>query len=150
MPPPNYDQILLQFRYPGLMEAENEVAKRWVREKGIAYDAIAFNVPIGPEPAIESDLTDIERQWANFLFATKIDILAKQGPQATIIEVKKRLTKSAMGQLAHYAYWYQKAHPDEPAPIVRVIAEWADPGIAESTLANGIDVELYGAEQPTP
>src|SRR3954451_19038045 len=147
MAPPNYESILAQWRYPGLMEAENAVAKRWVREKGAAYDSIDFNVPIGPQPAIESDLTDDERSWANFLYATKIDILAKQEGRATIIEVKRRLTKSAMGKLAHYAYWYQKQHPDEPPPIVRAIAEWADPGIAESTLANGIDVELYG--EPT-
>lgn len=143
-PPPDLDLWLAQLRLPGLMEAENAVAKRWLRTKGHLYDSIEFNVPLGPSPDFGSELTEDQRKHMVFLWATKADIVAKLDGRATIIEVKRRLTKSAMGQLAHYAYWYLQAHPEEPPPLVRAIAEWADPGIAQSTLANGIDIELYG------
>lgn len=143
-PPPDIDVWLVQMRLPGLNEAENEVAKRWLRAKGRLYDSIEMNVPLGPAPDFGPDLTEAQRQQMTVLWQTKADIVAKLDGRATIIEVKKRLTKSAMGQLAHYAYWYAQAHPQEPPPIVRAIAEWSDPGIAESTLANGIDIELYG------
>lgn len=147
MAPPNYDQILAQWRLPGLNTAENDVAKTWLRLKGMNYDTIEFNVPLGPQPFAESNLTEEEKTWANFLYSSRADIVATQESAVTIIEVKKRATKGALGQLAHYSYWYRKAHPDVGQVVVRVIAEWADPGIAETLLAHGVDLELYG-DQP--
>jgi hypothetical protein len=143
-PPPDLDLWLAQLRLPGLMEAENTIAKRWLREKGALYDELAFNVPLGPKIDFGIEMTEDQRKQQDFLYSTKADIVAKLAGRATIIEVKRRLTKSAMGQLAHYGFWYQEQHPDEPAPILRAIAEWSDEGIARSTLANGIDIELYG------
>lgn len=143
-PPPDLDLWLAQFRLPGLNEGENTVAKRWLREKGQLYDSIQFNVPLGPPIEFPPEFTDDQRAQMNFLYATKADIVAQLEDVVTIIEVKVRLTKSAMGQLAHYGYWYAKQHPEVGTVQLRAIAEWADPGIAESTLANGIDIELYG------
>lgn len=144
MPPTNYEEMLAQWRLPGLNEAENEVAKRWLREKGGLYDKIEWNVPLGPRVDFPFDMTPEQRTQAEFLYASRADIVAWTGEDtATVIEVKRRLTKSAMGQLAHYTYWLQQKYPDVKI-IARAIAAYADSGIAESTLANGVDIELYG------
>lgn len=144
MAPPNYEEMLAQWRFPGLNEPENAVAKRWLQEKGGNYDAIEWNVPLGPKIDFGFPMTPEQQAQADFLYASRADIIAHAGDVVTIIEVKRRLTKSAIGQLAHYVYWYRKQHPTTETIIARAIAAYADAGIAESTLANGVDVELYG------
>jgi hypothetical protein len=146
MAPPNYDALLVQIRLPGLNEAESAVAKRWLEQRGMLYDEIQFNVPLGPQVNFPPGLTEPELRQMNFLWATKADIIARHADTVTIIEVKERLTKSATGQLLHYGYWFLKQHPDTYALVLRAIAARADEGVAESTLASGIDVELYGGE----
>lgn len=144
MAPPNYEQLLLQLRLPGLMIDEHNVAMRWLEQKGGLYDEINFNVPLGPIPPTDVPMDDSQRKQYEFLYRTKADIVARSGTAWTIIEVKKRATKGALGQLAHYRYWFLKEHPDVQTVFVRVIAEWSDAGIAETLLAHDVDLELYG------
>lgn len=145
MPPPSdIEEQLAQWRLPGLNQAEHEVAHRWLEKNGRNYDRIEWNVPLGPKVDFPFEMTDAQRAQAEFLYSSRADIVAWLGDDhATILEVKYRLTKSAMGQLAHYVYWFQQQHPGVKV-IARAIANYADRGIAESTLANGVDLELYG------
>src|SRR5258705_2219950 len=100
MPPPDYDEMLAQWRLPGLNEAENDVAKRWLRERGGLYDKIEWNVPLGPRVDFPFEMTPEQRAQADFLYSSRADIVAWTGEDtATVIEVKRRLTKSAIGQL---------------------------------------------------
>lgn len=143
-PPPDYADLLIQRHIKGLTESENTVALRWLRDKGMLYDKIDFNVPLGPKVDFQFEMTDDQRRHADFLYASKADIVAYLDADVTIIEVKWRLTKGATGQLAHYAYWYRQQHPEARTISARAIAAYTDPGIAEATLAQGIDIELYG------
>lgn len=144
MAPPNYEQLLAQIRLPGLQLVEHQVAMRWLRQKGMLYDRIEFNVPLGPVPAFPGELTEEQLRQMSFLWRTKADILAYDGPRVTIIEVKARATKSAMGQLLHYRFWYLKENPQTTEVFVKIIAQWADEGIALTYLEHGFDLELFG------
>jgi hypothetical protein len=144
MAPPNYEQLLQQIKLPGLNQVEHEVAMKWLRARGMNYDRIDFNVPLGPVPDFNFPMTEEQQRQAEYLYRTKADIVAQLGDDVTIVEVKERATKSAMGQLVHYRYWFLKENPSKKVVAVRVIANRADEGIAETLLAHGFDLELYG------
>lgn len=144
MAPPDYAELLVQRHLPGLNAAEHTVAMRWLQEKGMRYEEILFNVSLGPVPAFDFPMSEEQRRQAEYLYRTRADIVARSGNDVTIIEVKERATKGALGQLAHYAYWYRKEHPERNIIAIRVIAARSDEGIAETLLAHGVDLELYG------
>jgi hypothetical protein len=144
MPPPNYDEMLAQWRFKGLNEGEHNVAMKWLRAKGMHYDRIDWNVALGPTPPWDESWTVEQRAQADYLYSTKADIVAWFENAVTIVEVKVRATKGALGQLAHYRYWFLKQNPSVKDASTMVIAEWSDPGIAETLLAHGVGLELYG------
>lgn len=107
------------------------------------YDWYAFSVRVGqgtpPNPA---HLPGVQQQTVRNS-KLRIDMLAKVASQPFIFEVKERAIHHAIGQCITYAQLYREEHPDEPSPILGVIARTIEPDMERVFQSNGITVYLY-------
>lgn len=137
--------LLLRRWYPERPDRETPIIREWLKARGAQFDRFSFSVRVGvgatPDP---SHLPGVQR---NTLFSSKkrIDILAWQGAQPFIIEVKQRVVPAVLGQLQTYAHLWKEEHPNELDPRLQAIGETSDDDTLRVLQANGIDVYLYVA-----
>jgi hypothetical protein len=136
-------ELLLRRWYPERPDRETPIIRDWLMARGAAFDRWSFSVRVGVGASADaSHLPGVQR---NTVFSSKkrIDILAWQGTQPYIIEVKERIGPGTLGQLQTYSHLWQEEHPDEPAPRLQAIGRSSDDDTIRVLNANGVDVFLY-------
>lgn len=68
------------------------------------------------------------------------------GARATIIEVKRRLGPSNIGQITSYYHLWVTEYPAAVAPALRMVATQVSPNIAPAAAANGISIDMVTAD----
>lgn len=135
--------LLLRRFYPERTDRESTIIRDWLLAHGAEYDRFSFSVRVGegqtPNP---DDLPGIQRSVA---WSTKkrIDVLAWQGQQPTIVEVKERVTPAVLGQLLTYRQLFLEENPDAAEPTLVAIGRYSDPDTLRSLIGQGIAVYLY-------
>src|SRR6266851_3239800 len=117
--------------YGSLFAPEIEILRKWLKAHEGEYDRFDFNVRIGPgyDPG-DSHLPEI-RRMAILNTQRRIDAIAYKGAEVTIIEVKRRGSFAAIGQLIGYDTHWRLEHQGEQPPKLLLIA---------GSLAEGTDV----------
>lgn len=151
-------------KYPGMQADETLVWRTWAALHQTEYDRFDHNIRLGtgvdPGPAylpqvraasiLNSQLRLDSVGWKgidNTLVPPKITS-PKQvydlfpSAEAEIMEVKRRATSSAIGEIStHYHLWVQE-FPDHPHPTLRIVcAGYAQPILA-AVQANGIILDV--------
>lgn len=156
---PNYDftsddltTLLLRRFYPERTDRESTIIRDWLRARGSQYDRFSFSVRVGT--AIAPDPSHLPGVQENTVRSSRkrIDILAWQGDQPSIIEVKERITHYALGQVQTYRTLWMEEHPDAREPILVVIGRYPDEDAVRVLQAHGVTVLVYlpdDADGPT-
>lgn len=135
--------LLLRRFYPERTDRESTIIRDWLLAHGPEYDRLSFSVRVGegqtPNP---DDLPGVQRSVA-FSSRKRIDVLAWQGDQPTIVEVKERVNPAVLGQLLTYRQLFLEDNPDAAEPILVAIGRYSDPDTLRSLQAQGITVYLY-------
>lgn len=124
--------------YPGLMPQEVAVLREWLRLHESEYDRFEYNCRVGigndPGPTYSPAMRDM----ALNLTRKRIDAIAWKSNQATLIEVKKRATLAAVGQIVSYRTLWTADNPLAPAPILLLVASSFDADVMPVLTANAV------------
>lgn len=135
--------LLTRTYYPERTDRESSIIRDWLNARGAAYDRFAFSVRVGVGQAPNPE--HLEGVQRNAVFSTKkrIDVLAWQGEQPTIVEVKERVTPAVLGQLQTYRLLFLEQYPDALDPLLMTIGRSSDDDTIRSLQAHGVTVLLY-------
>ena len=116
--------------------------RSWLTKHERDYDRIEYNVRIGtardPGPAFP----EYVRHTARLSSQLRLDAVAWQGKQPTILELKLWATATAVQQLAIYGAVWREDYPAQPAPRLLLVAIGAEQGVAETAAAANITLEV--------
>lgn len=137
--------LLLRRFYPERTDKSSTVVRDWLLAHGKEYDRFSFSVRVGtPIAADPTHVAGVQRSTV-FSSQKRIDVLAWQGAQVTIVEVKEDVTASALGQIEMYRDLYMEEHPDAPEPHLLVIGRVSDADTIRALTSHGVRVLLYEA-----
>lgn len=151
-------------KYPGMQADETLVWRTWAALHESEYDRFDHNIRLGPGndpgpaylPAVRqasilnSQLRLDSVAWhgvQNDLLPAKITSPAEvyalfPSAQAEIMEVKRRATSSAIGEVStHYHVWVEE-FPDAPHPKLRIICAGYSLAIVAAVRANAITLDV--------
>lgn len=146
----NYDRaslltLFLKLQFPERTPHESAILRDWLRLHIQEYDRYSFSVRVGQ--GLAPDPTHLPGVQRNTTFSTRkrIDMLAWQGPQPFIFELKARVDPRGLGQLFTYRHLFQEEYPDAREPILAAIGRTSDPDTLRVYTAAGVTVYLVGA-----
>lgn len=139
-------ELFLRLQFPERTDWESAILRDFLSAHIVEYDNYSFSVRVGnglpPDPA---HMPGVQR---NTTFSTrkKIDMLAWQGSQAFIFEVKRRVNPGALGQLQTYSHLWMEENPDALPPRLAAIGRSSDPDTERVFAAAGVPIYLYEEE----
>jgi len=136
-------ELFLKIQFPERNLRESAIIRDFLQVHISEYQRFAFSVRVGqgttPDP---SHLPGVQKSTI-FSSQKRIDMMAWQGAQPFIFEVKERLNVYVLGQLQSYAHLWMEENPDAPEPALAAIVRYGDPDIERVLEANGVDVYIY-------
>lgn len=135
--------LLIRRSYNELTDRESFVIRAFLEAHGREYERYEFSVRVGtgitPFP---EHLEGVRRNtWHSS--RKRIDLLAWQGAQPTIVEAKERLTPAVLGQLKTYRHLLLEDRPGIPEPILIAIGRYSDDDTIRVLQAEGVNVYTY-------
>ncbi len=139
-------ELFLRMQFPERTERESALIRDFLSRHIEEYETYAFSVRVGQ--GMTPDPNHLPGIQYNTTFSTqkRIDIVAKNGRQATLFEVKFRANPSALGQLVTYRHLWMEDNPDAPEPFLACIARYTDPDSQRVFDAAGVTLYLYEAQ----
>lgn len=135
--------LLIRKSYPERTTGESHVIRAFLLAHLLDYERIEFSRRVGqgipPDP---SHLPAVQRNTA-FSSKLRIDLLAWQGNQPTIVEVKQDITPASLGQILTYRHHLVEEFPDAPEPRMVVVGRTASPDALVALQAHGVTVYVY-------
>jgi hypothetical protein len=135
--------LLIRRAYPERTDLESAVVRDFLEARGRDYDRYEFSVRVGqgltPDP---THLPGVQRNTVRNS-QKRIDLIVWQGPQATIVEVKARITPAVLGQLLTYQHLLLEDRPDILTPHLATIGRYCDDDTLRVLIAQGVDVYVY-------
>src|SRR5579859_4436148 len=105
-------KLLALFRLPERSATESALVADFMAAHISEYSDFNFTVPVGQgRPANPAHHPGVQASTVRSS-KMKIDMIAWQGPQATIFEVKLRATHYALGQAISYRHLWQLDNPN--------------------------------------
>jgi hypothetical protein len=138
-------ELFLRMQFPERTPKESALIRDFLQVHIHEYERYSFTVRVGAgTPANPDHLPGVQRQTV-LNSQMRIDMLAWQGEQPWIFEVKERAIHAAIGQLLTYRHLWMEDNPDEREPRLAVIARTIEPDMERVFRAAGVDVYLYAA-----
>jgi hypothetical protein len=139
-------KLLAMFRLPERSATESALVADFLSAHISEYSDFNFTVPIGQgrpanpahDPGVQASTVRSSRM--------KIDMIAWQGDQATIFEVKQRATHYALGQAITYRHVWMLDNPNANEPRLAIIARSIEPDMVSVFDAQGVTVYLYATD----
>lgn len=140
-------ELFVRLQFPERTPHESALIRDFLTHHVSEYDPFSFSVRVGK--GLTPDPTHLPGVQRNTTFSTqkRIDILAWQGAQPFIFEVKKRVDPRGLGQLVTYRQLWLEDNPDARVPILGAIGRTSDPDTERVYQAAGVTIYLY-AEEP--
>jgi hypothetical protein len=133
-------------KYPGLLPREGAILRAWLQTHEPEFNAYNFNVKLGPGSDPGPRFSDEQRAEAIANSKLRADVIAWQGPQATIIEVKENAGTSALGQILTYGVTWAMEHPTDPPPLLRLVTDRLQANVAAPLQAHGVTVDVVSPD----
>jgi hypothetical protein len=125
-----------------MRKGEAEVMRLWLQKYEAAYDHFEYNVRIGPSRDIGPSFPDYVRKTAMVSSQLRLDAIAWDGQQATLVEAKQKAWALGVQQLAVYGAVWAAENPQLPRPKLLLICRRVEAGVIESAAATGVLVEI--------
>ena len=135
--------LLSLVQLPQMTVNESAIAHQWLMEHADEYDDVDFNVRVGNSLELGPEYDEATQRQAALLSQKRIDIVGFNGNAVTIVEVKLRISLSALGQLLGYALLWQAENPGTSEITLEAIGHDALIDAVEVLQAHGVQVELF-------
>jgi len=133
-----------RLKFPGMRIGEAGVMRRWLSVHETEYDSFDYNVRIGAGRDPGSSYPDWVRKTALMSSQLRIDALAWQGKQATVIELKNVAYPSGAQKLTVYGAVWASDNPTLPKPKLLLVCRAMDSATWANTVPAGINVDVLG------
>jgi hypothetical protein len=133
-------------KYPGMAPREVIIFREWLKLHQSEYTSFSYNVRVGNGIDPGQDYPAIYRSQYIENTQKRIDALAWNGEQPTIIEVKDRATGSSMSQILTYKALWPITFPDAPAPKLLLVTNRVAADMPMVLDASGITLEIVPAD----
>ena len=142
---PTLMELYVRMQFPERTQWESAILRDFLVAHISEYDNYSFSVRVGD--GLTPDPTHLPGVQRNTTFSTRkrIDMIAWQGTQPFIFEVKRRVNPGALGQLVTYRHLWMEEHPDAREPIIAAIGRTSDPDTERVFAAAGVQIYLYDA-----
>ena len=110
-------------RYPHMIEEEKYVWERFMDMYPSKFETVDYDFRVGKGVVIDSESGSQWPRMAKMLSQKRIDVVGWVGDSPTIVEVKKRVGLSALGQVLGYRILFMKDLKHFPEPELLVICE---------------------------
>lgn len=139
----DFATLLLQKQYHERTQGESAVIKAFLLRHLQDYDRIIFGKRVGR--GLTPNPSHLEGVQQNTVFSSmlRIDILAWRDSQPVLIEVKQRVTPSALGQILTYRHHFVEEFPGAPEPELVVVGREAVDDAVVALQAHNVTVYLY-------
>jgi hypothetical protein len=136
-------ELFLKIQFPERNFRESAIIRDFLAAHINEYQRFSFSVRVGQ--GTTPDGTHLPGIQKATIFSTqkRIDMMAWQGAQPFIFEVKERLNVYVLGQLRTYTHLWMEENPDALEPRLAAIVRYGDPDIERVLEANGVDVYIY-------
>jgi len=131
-------------KYPHMIGENAEIWNKFIDKYPGRFDTVDYDFRVGSGMVLNPAWPESVQRDAKALTQKRIDVLAWKGEKPTIIEVKRRVGLSALGQVLGYRILFRGEFRNlgDPAVLVLTSAIGADD---EKVLeASGVPVEVMG------
>ena len=109
-----------RYKYPHMIGEDREIWSRFIDMFPDRFDTADYDFRVGKGMVTDPSWPEYMKVDAIALTQKRIDVLAWKGEQPTIIEVKKRVGLSALGQVLGYKVLFMKyfSHFQDPEMLI--------------------------------
>lgn len=132
--------------FPGMLPRECLIWRAWLAANESRFDSFSYNDRIGPGYDPGPAWPDNMRLMAVANSQKRLDCIAWQGSQATLVEVKDRAGASALGQLLTYYPLWSAQHTDLPRARMLLVSNRIQPGIDVAAAYHGVEVNVVACD----
>ena len=143
MTPERKAYLLGLTQFPQMTANESLIAHQWLMANADNFDDVEFNVRVGNALELGPGFDPAIQRQAALLSQKRIDIVGFLGNTVTIVEVKLRISLSALGQLLGYSLLWQAENPTVAGINLVAIGHDALIDVVEILQAHGIAVFTY-------
>ncbi len=112
-----------RYKYPHMLGKNREIWDRFIKLFPGRFDSVDYDFRVGDGIPYGPDIDPVTRATMKVLTQKRIDVLGWNGEQPTIIEVKKRVGLSALGQVLGYLALFQADLPNILEPELMIVTE---------------------------
>jgi len=138
-----FEELLLRKFFPEKSDHESKLLLEWLVDHHHDYDQVSFSVRVGNGMTIDDAIDRTVAANLERSSRRRIDCVAWQGPQATLVEMKTRVGHAVMGQLLSDALLWVKEFPNGPIPRLVALGRRTTDEDVEILTSHGIDVVIY-------
>jgi len=110
-------------RYPHMLGEDKDIWDRFVKLYPGRFDSVDYDFRVGDGIPQDPSLDPDTRATMKLLTQKRIDVLGWNRDKPTIVEVKKRVGLSALGQCLGYRDLFIREFPNIPRPGLLVVTE---------------------------
>jgi len=104
------------------------------------FDTVDYDFRVGIGMNLKTQWDEKFKRMATMITQKRIDVLGWVRDQPTIVEIKKRVGLSTLGQILGYKILFKKDFPMIATPSLLVITESIDPDNVEVMKASNVPV----------
>lgn len=112
-----------RYRYPHLMEDEIRIWEKFMAIYPGKFETVDYDFRVGHGAQVSDDLADNFSRMATMLSQKRIDVIGWIGDSPTIIEIKRRVGLSTLGQIKGYRTLFVKYFRNFEVPKILVVCE---------------------------
>lgn len=128
--------------YPHMAGEEIEIWARFVDKFPDRFETVDYDFRVGEGIGIHAGEDENYARMAKMLSQKRIDVVGWVGDSPTIIEVKKRVGLSTVGQVLGYASLFAKEFKHFPSPSLMVVCAMISPDDAGVLVDYEVDIEV--------
>ena len=134
-------------RYPHMAGEDVPIWERYLAERPNWADSVEYDVEVGPAELTGVQETPFAVAVAERLSRRRIDAVASVGDEVWVIEVKPRLSMSALGQVLVYRHWLRNEIGASRRVMALIVFE--APSVSVSPVAISYGVGLWRVSRGT-
>ena len=112
-----------RYRYPHMLGEDADIWNRFLLLYPDRFDSVDYDFRVGDGIPQDPGLDPATRATMKVLTQKRIDVLGWNGEKPTIVEVKKRVGLSALGQCLGYLQLFLEGFPNISRPDLLVVTE---------------------------
>lgn len=131
-----------RYRYPHMLEDESDIWERYMDLYPGKFETVDYDFRVGKGVELDGEPGEPWPRMAKMLSQKRIDVIGWVGDSPMIIEVKKRVGLSALGQVLGYRLLFMKDFKHFPEPKLLVVCETISADDHEVLEGNNVPVEV--------